>query len=203
MSTPVADLLQWLSHYRYLLLFPLVAIEGPIVTVIAGFLASLGQMEFIIALIIVITGDLAGDTIYYLLGKWGGRPWMKRWGHYIGLNEHRIAKLETHFKKHPAKTLLLGKLAHGFGGPVLAAAGLADLPYLSFFLFNLAPTVPKSLLLFLLGFYFGIVNNYFNSVIIILFSFSVLLCLLFFMIPRIFDKYMLKNKSNYANTDSK
>ena len=40
-----ATVISWLLAYRYAILFPLVIIEGPIVTILAGFLASLGQFN--------------------------------------------------------------------------------------------------------------------------------------------------------------
>jgi len=203
MSTPIPDLLQGLSAYRYIILFPLAIFEGPIVTVIAGFLASIGQMELFISYIIIICADLVGDTLYYLLGKWGGRVGIHKWGNYVGINEQRMAKLGMHFKRHPAKTILLGKLAHGFGGPVLAAAGLASMPYRNFILLNLVPTIPKSLILILIGYYFGIANNIFDSFIIILLLLSIVLFLIFFIIPRFSERFLIKNKSNHANPDSK
>ena len=43
-----ATVLTWLLAYRYVILFPLVVIVGPIVTILAGFLASLGQFNLFI-----------------------------------------------------------------------------------------------------------------------------------------------------------
>ena len=59
-----------LYTYSYLVLFPLVVIEGPVVTIITGFLVSLGFMDFIPAYFTIMAGDLTGDVLYYSAGRW-------------------------------------------------------------------------------------------------------------------------------------
>ncbi len=154
MNTVLLHVIGWLVTYRYWLLFPIVVAEGPIVTVVAGFLVFLGQMNFWIVYGLVLLGDLTGDTLYYGLGR-GGKAAIRRWGKFVGLSEKLVEKLERHFHKHAGKTLLLGKLAHGFGGPVLVAAGLARMPYTEFLFYNLVATAPKSFALLLVGYYSG------------------------------------------------
>jgi len=53
-----------LLTYKYLILIPLAVVEGPIITVIAGFLITLGYMNIFLVYLIVIAGDLAGDYFF-------------------------------------------------------------------------------------------------------------------------------------------
>jgi len=147
--------ISWLAQYRYAILFPLVVIEGPIVTVLAGFLASLGQLNLFICFPLILVGDVLGDLFMYAQGRWGGKPAVARWGHHFGIKPEMIVRLEEHFKNHPGKTLLFGKISHFFGGPVLIAAGMARMPLSEFLWFNVLGTIPKSLILLFVGFYFG------------------------------------------------
>ncbi|KKR21334.1 MAG: hypothetical protein UT48_C0010G0082 [Parcubacteria group bacterium GW2011_GWE2_39_37] len=144
-----------ISGYQYFVLFPLVVIEGPIVTVIAGFLASLKQLNFLTAFWVIVMGDLLGDALHYFIGRWGKETSIQRWGRYFGITPERVARLEQHFKEHSGKTLLLGKLLHGVGASFLVAAGVARMSFSRFILFNLIGTLPKTLFLMLLGYYFG------------------------------------------------
>lgn len=93
--------------------------------------------------------------MYYAIGRWGKEQFLKRWGKYVGITPERLAALETHFTKHGGKTLSIGKLTHGIGSVFLAAAGAAEYPYGKFLWFNLLSTLPKSLALLIVGFYFG------------------------------------------------
>jgi len=150
-----ATVIAWLAQYRYIVLFPLVVIEGPIVTVLAGFLASLGQLNLFICYPLIVVADVLGDLVMYAQGRWGGKPAVTRWGHHFGIKPETIVRLENRFKDHPGKTLIFGKVSHFFGGPILIAAGMARMRVSKFLWFNFLGTLPKSLILLLVGFYFG------------------------------------------------
>lgn len=144
-----------LIQYKYFILFPVIVIEGPIISVIAGFLMALKYFDFYTLFLVVILGDLTGDVLDYTIGRWGREKIIARWGKYIGITEDRLKKVESHFEKNAGKTLLLGKLFHGIGGIFLYAAGAAKMPISKFVWFNFLGTVPKSFILILIGFYFG------------------------------------------------
>lgn len=61
--------LQLLIGYGYLIIFPLMIIEGHIITVIAEFLASLGYFNVFTIYSLMVLADLTGDTIYYAIQK--------------------------------------------------------------------------------------------------------------------------------------
>ena len=149
------DVVALLAHYRYAVLFPLVIVEGPIVTVLAGLLVSFGKLAFWWVYAVAIVGDLTGDIALYFLGALGKRGIAGKWGRWMGLTENRLEKMEHHFKKHLGKTLILGKLAHGVGAGVLLGAGAARVSFGRFFWYNFVATLPKSLFLLFLGVYFG------------------------------------------------
>ena len=152
-----------LLQYKYFILFPIAVIEGPIVTVIAGFLSSLGHMDFLTAYAVIIFGDIAGDIIHYVIGYWGGESFIKKWGKYFGVSPERVLHLEKHFDNHGVKTLFIGKLAHGIGGIFLFAAGMARMSFLKFTATNLLAILIKSLALLIVGFYFGQALTRINS----------------------------------------
>jgi membrane protein DedA with SNARE-associated domain len=182
-------------HYRYGFLVPGMIVEGPIVTIIAGFLASQGYLKLWMAYGVAVGADLIGDTLLYALGRFGGRRLIKRYGKYVGVHEARVEKLETHFACHSIKTILLGKLAHGIGAAVLAAAGIAKMPYAKFIGVNLAGTLVKSLILILVGFYFGrayeTANSYLNTVALGGLLLVVVILLVYF-VPKQISKLLKK-----------
>jgi len=143
-----------LETYKYLLLFPISVAEGPTITIIAGFLASEGVLNPIIAYLVMVAGDVAGDTIYYAVGRWGGRSYIWKHGKFFGVTEGRVVHTEEHFKNHSIKTLLIGK-TNALGALVLAAAGLGKMPYLKFIIVNTLASSVKVLILIVIGYYFG------------------------------------------------
>ena len=178
------QIISWLIIYKYEILFPIAVIEGPIITVLAGFLVSMSYLNFFAVYLIVVFGDLVGDSLHYLFGRFWGKIIISRYGHYFGITEKRISRTKKHFKKHGGKTLLLGKLAQGIGGFILVLAGMVKMPFWRYIGFNLLGTLPKSFVLLLIGFYFGKVYaridgylNYLGLAIITLIILIILICL--------------------------
>ncbi len=150
----LSDIMDLISQHGYVIFFLFSVIEGPIVTVIASFLASLGKANVFIIYVLSLLGDAVGDSIYYYIGH-HGKSYLKKGGSFFGLTKEKIAPMEEHFKQHPAKTLLLAKLTHGAGFTVLISAGLAQMNFWKFLLYNFLGTIPKSLFFVVLGYYFG------------------------------------------------
>lgn len=147
---------QLIILYRYWILFPLAFFEGPLVSILVGFLVSLGYFNFLAAYGILILGDIIPDTLYYLVGRFGKRrSLVARYGKKIGLTSERFAVIERLWEKHPGKTMFMSKLAYGLSTPFLVSAGLVGLPPKLFFTYALPVTFAQYALLLTLGFYFG------------------------------------------------
>jgi len=159
------DIVIWFAHYKYLVIFPFAIFEGPIVTVISGFLAAQRVLNIYLVLAVVIAGDIVGDTFYYCLGRFGGRPFLLKWGKFVGVNEERVERTEVRFAESGTKILTFGKF-QPYGSIILTAAGLARMPYLNFIWINFWTTSIKSVMLLALGYYFGqayvLIDKYLN-----------------------------------------
>lgn len=193
------QVIEWLLLYRYFILFPVMVIEGPIITIIAGFLSSLKLLNPIIVYIVVVAADITGDFIYYAIGRWGRENFINRWGKYIGLNTEKIEKLEGYFEKHTKKTLIFGKLSHAVGAPILVAAGIVKLPLWEFIRFNFWATLPKSFIFLMIGFYFGQAYvklskylDYFTIGVLVLVTIIILLYYGYSKLRLKFEKFILK-----------
>lgn len=182
-----------LIAHKYLLLFPFTVIEGPIVTIIAGFLSSLGYLNAFIAYGIIVIGDIVGDCLYYALGYYGGQKFVGRWGRFLRITQENVESLEEHFKNHSGKTLIIGKFTHAVGAVVLVAAGMAKMPLWKFIWYNFIATLPKSLILLLIGFYFGETYNriskYLDYTAIGTISLAVIFIVIYFIVRKASKKY--------------
>jgi membrane protein DedA with SNARE-associated domain len=192
MSISTTNILMWLFHYRYLALFFLTVIEGPIVTIISGALAAANIFNFFIIYILIVLGDLTGDSLYYSIGRWGGQKILKKWGHYFHIDTEKIDLLREHFHNHGLKTLIFGK-TQAIGSVILVAAGAAEMPYFKFILYNLFATLVKTFLLLMFGYYFiqafFSFHKYAGAAIFIFTVLSVTIVLLY----NYFKKQNLKN----------
>lgn len=179
-------ILQLILAYRYLIIFPIAVVEGPIIAILSGFLVSRGALNMYVVYVLLVLGDLVGDTIYYLIGRWGGNAFVRRHGHFFGLREEHLIAFEEGFRRHSTKLLLFGK-TQAIGSVTLAAAGITKMPYLRFLFISAIGTTIKIFLLLLIGFYFGqaygTINTYLSRIAIIS-SFAVVIAIVVFVLYR-------------------
>ena len=161
MFLPLTRIISLIAGYKYWLLFPIAVIEGPIITVIGGFLSSAGVLSFWISYLVIVSGDVVGDALYYALGRFGGMPLISRYGRYININPERLEYVEQHFDAHGGKTLLFAK-TQAWGSLILVSAGIIKMRFWKFISWNAAGTAVKTLILLLLGYYFGAFYNLIN-----------------------------------------
>ena len=95
MSHYVEVLLSLLEAHPYLWLFPLAVVEGPLVAMVAGSMVSLGLVSWPLAYALVVAADLLGDTTFYLLGRFGHRPWVRRALGRLGVRRSSLDRLEA------------------------------------------------------------------------------------------------------------
>lgn len=191
-----SEIFKLLFTYSYLILFPLVVVEGPIVTIIAGFLVSLGFMDFIPTYLTIVSGDLVGDFVYYSAGRWWLNKTYKGVLNFFSIDMKIVRKLETAIKKGKGPFLFFGKLSHAVGGIILFAAGSAEIPLKEFLWFNFLATLPKSLILIAVGYYFGsTVSNfkkYLDFTVLGLFVLTVVLIGLYYGVTYLSNKFINK-----------
>ena len=136
------------------LILPLAVIEGPFVTIVTGFLAAQGYFDWYWALLLLVCGDVIGDIIYYWVGRTGRTP-LAFLHRRAGLRRAMTPAFQQQLRQNAAKMLVVGKWTHSVGWLVLIGSGMLRLPLPRFVLINLLATVPKSAVLFSLGYFAG------------------------------------------------
>ncbi|PIW76187.1 MAG: hypothetical protein CO001_02695 [Candidatus Portnoybacteria bacterium CG_4_8_14_3_um_filter_40_10] len=179
-----------LMAYRYAIFFPLTVIEGPIVTVIAGFLCSIGFFNFWLVYAIAMAGDIVGDALFYLLGRWGGERILKR-GRFLWIKTEQLGRLQKHFQSHVGKIMLFGKWTQSVGAPILLAAGMARVSLKKYFFFNIIGSLPKVYIFLIIGIYFGRayqqIDKYFGYAMLSIF-FAIILIFITYLLVKRFKK---------------
>lgn len=144
-----------IQSYGLWILVPFAIIEGPIVTVIAAYLAQQGYMNVVAVYLVCIAGDLIGDGLLYGAGRYGSGLLPPRLSTWLGMTEARQITLSQHFAAKGGRTLLFGKWTHSAGMPILVAAGMAQMPFARYIWINLLGTLPKTLIFVLIGYFLG------------------------------------------------
>jgi membrane protein DedA with SNARE-associated domain len=123
------------GYWSYLILAILVAIEGPIATLLGAAAASLGFLHPGYVFLAAATGNLTSDSLWYLLGYMGKIEWIKRFGKRLGISEQKITLMEDTLYKHAPVILFFSKLTISPMIPALIATGLIKYPWRRWFPF--------------------------------------------------------------------
>lgn len=178
-----------LLTYKYLILLPIAIIEGPIIIIIASFLASQGILNIFVVYVIAVLGNVIGDCIYYSVGRIGRYTFIAKYGHYIGITSERIKSTEEHYKNHFLKTLIIAKITEAPVVPTLVAAGVSRVDARKFVLVSIALEMVKAVVIVLIGYYFGKfyvkIDGYFKDSILAFGIIFVLLILLIIVYKKI------------------
>lgn len=148
-------LLQFLSDYGYWIMVPLMAIEGPVVTILAAFLASLGTFNIYIIFILSVVGDILGDILWYWAGRLWGMGFVHHVGKYVGITESLVKKMEKFFSRHGGKTIFAVKSTTGLCWATFIAAGIAKMPFERFVWYSFLGGIFWSAFLVAMGYFFG------------------------------------------------
>ncbi len=182
-------IIQFLTDYGYWILLPLMIIEGPIVTLIAAFMASMGIFNIYTVLFLSVLGDMLGDIIFYGVGRWQGMLFVRKIGKYIGITEELVLKMEKFFVRHGGKTIIAVKSTTGLCWATFIAAGIVKMPFLKFVGYSFLGGIIWSSFLVFMGYFFGglyeQVAEYINYAGIVIGSIAVA----FFISVNIFKKY--------------
>ncbi len=149
------SIFQWIISHGYFLMFVAMLLEGPTVTVAAGFACSLHFFNIFLVLPIAMAGDWIPDILYYAIGYYGRTKFVERFGHYIGLNHDFFVKTEQLLNKNPVKALVMIKMTPILPVPGLILVGVSKMPLKKYSKICLLIAIPKSLILIGLGYYLG------------------------------------------------
>lgn len=144
-----------MQDYGLIIIAPVALLEGPVVSVISGYLAKAGLIDWPQAFSVLVLADVLGDCIVYVIGRRGRARVALPWLAACGVTQRRLARVLRAFRTKGGRILVIGKLTHSAGFAVLLAAGMARMPFLRFMALNMLATLPKVAVFMGLGWWFG------------------------------------------------
>lgn len=139
------------STYGYAALFVGTLLEGETVLVIAGVAAHAGLLKLSWVLIFGFLGSVAGDQIFFALGRSHGKRLMDRFPRIAG----RAEKIVSVMHKHKIATLLGFRFIYGLRTLTPFAIGMSGIGYRSFLAYNLMGAASWTVIFGLAGFTFS------------------------------------------------
>ncbi len=173
------QILEFLRHYGYLVMAPLMIFQGSATTIGAAMLASLGVFTLPAVFLFSVVGDLIGNVALYAIGYHWGIKLTGGWGKKLGLTEARILKLEKYFHQHGGKAIFITKPITGIYLATFLTAGIVKMDFKKFLAYSFLSALALSAALMLVGYFYGRLwkNQYLDwagllILIIVLFSFA-------------------------------
>lgn len=128
------QILQLISHYGYVALFialvlGIVGLPVPddvLMLFFAGFIVSKGQLNYLVTVLVSITGSLSGMSISYLIGSKFGYPLLHKYGPKIHISLKRLERVERWFVKYGKTVLVFGYFIPGVRHLTAYLCGIAN-----------------------------------------------------------------------------
>ena len=114
--------------------------------------------SWLAVLLIATFGAVAGSLAGYLIGAWGGRPLLDRWGRYVHIRPDDLDRADAWFDRYGGRAVLIARLVPLLRALINYPAGVARMPVARFLLFSALGSLPWNAGLVLAGFLLG--ENY-------------------------------------------
>ncbi len=136
-------MLSLIEQYGYLIVFVGVMLEGVGIPlpgetflIAAGALAHRGSLSLWETMAFGALGAVMGGQLGYCVGRFGGRPFVLRWGRYVFITPEHLGRAEGFFERHGGRAVFLARFITGvrvFGALV---AGMSRMSWGKFTLYS-------------------------------------------------------------------
>jgi undecaprenyl-diphosphatase len=189
------QILSLIGQYGYLIIFFGVMLEsvgiplpGETILIAAGFLVHQGTLGPGATVVSGISGTILGNHIGYWVGLEGGRSFVLRWGHYVGVTSERLGSVERFFTEHGGKAVFLARFVPGLRAFGALVAGIGRMPLKTFLFYNVLAGAVWATASVLIGYLFSgsldLIEAWFGLVSVVLVLLLILTLIFYFYVIR-------------------
>jgi membrane protein DedA with SNARE-associated domain len=182
-------MLSLIERYGYLIVFLGVMLEGvgiPLpgetVLIAAGALAHRGSLTLWETMAFGGLGAVMGGQAGYCVGRFGGRPFVLRWGRYAFITPERLGRAERFFERHGGKAVFLARFITGLRVFGALVAGMSRMSWGKFTLYSVLGGVVWATAAVALGYFLwasiGLVEHWIGRISLIVAAALVLVVVL-------------------------
>jgi membrane protein DedA with SNARE-associated domain len=149
-------------QYGYLAIFIGILLEnlgiplpGETITIVGGFLAGSGELNYWLVLASAAIGAFIGGILGYYIGKSGGWKLMVGVCKLLRIQEVRLEEMKTKFSDNAVKAVFFGRFIAIFRIFANPMAGVVEMPFGQFLAVNLAGSAAWASLITTLAFFVG------------------------------------------------
>lgn len=170
----------------------IIIIPSEVILATGGILAGRGIFSFWMAFLVGLVGSVFCAIIIYLIGYFGGRSFVKKYGKFFFMKEEDIEKCDIWFEKYG---LLAAFLARNF--PIVRTLislpmGISKVNFKEFVLFTTLGSIPWTLAFVYVGYALGnnwiVLNNFVKKL-----KLPIIILLILLFINYLWNKLKKKN----------
>lgn len=132
-----------------------IPIPSEIIMPFAGFLTISGKLSLLPVIAWGAIGNLVGSIVAYLIGVYGGRPFIEKYGKYVLIGKDELDKSQRFFTKYGSASVFFSRLLPIVRTFISLPAGIARMPFGRFCVYTFIGSFFWSALLAYIGVFLG------------------------------------------------
>jgi membrane protein DedA with SNARE-associated domain len=155
-----------IATYGYVAVFVLMVAESAclpvpseLIMTFAGAIAAGAVPGTSLNLIAVIAAGVAGNVVgsylAWAVGRYGGQPALRRWGHRLWLRDHDLDRASNWFDRYGPRAVLIGRVLPVVRTFISLPAGVADMEPVRFGIYTTTGCIPWTAALAYAGYAVG------------------------------------------------
>ena len=113
-----------------------VPLPGETMLIAASLYAGAGHLNVFVVGIVAFFAAVAGDNVGYVIGRFGGRELVERYGKFVLLTGERLERAEKFFDRYGGRIVVIARFVEGLRQLNGIIAGVAGMHWARFVLFN-------------------------------------------------------------------
>lgn len=111
-------------------------VPGETVLIVGAVFSGFGQLNVIAVGVVAFVACIAGDSLAFAVGEYGGHPVVERYGRYLFLTPKRIARVEAFFNRYGGRVVVVARFIDGLRQLNGIIAGLSEMRWPRFLTYN-------------------------------------------------------------------
>ncbi len=144
-----------LSYLGIMLALTIEFVPAEIVLPLAGYWVYQGDMTLFGTVLAGTIGGTFGPLTLYALGRFGGRPFILKYGKYFFINEEKLAKADEFFAKNGGMVAFTARFLPGVRTLISIPCGMAKMNVWAFSIYTFLAMLPITFIYVFLGLKLG------------------------------------------------
>jgi membrane protein DedA with SNARE-associated domain len=136
-----------------------IPLPSEVIMPFAGYLVSIGTLNLIGVATAGAIGCNLGSIPAYYAGKYGGRPFILRWGKWVLIGADELDRAEAFFARFGSFSILIGRMLPVIRSFIAFPAGMARMNQARFHIYTFIGSWPWCFVLALIGKHLGTAWN--------------------------------------------